>query len=175
MPVIQILADIALWRRGPRDLPVSGPLLLAVIGLYVTQSAVQSAIATHREVAVIDGFADLVVTCVVFAALLAIGRRLYRLPQTLLAVLGTEILLSPLMFVLVSGVSSSREGDVLGMALRIALILMLVWNLLIVAHILRSAFDTSLAVAVLLAIACVLVSYEFTNLWLGDPVTVPGA
>ncbi len=175
MPVIQILADIALWRRGPRDLPVSGPLLIAVMGLYITQSAVQTAIATHRDVAVLDGFADLVVTCVVFAVMLAVGRRLYRLPQTLLAVLGTEILLSPLMFALVSGVAGSGEGELLGMALRVALILMLVWNLLIVAHILRATFETSLAVGVLLAIACVLVSYEFTSLWLGDSAAARGA
>ena len=175
LSVVKTLAEIALWRRGPRDLAVSGPVLVAVMGLYALQSTVQLAIATHHDVAILDGIVELAVDCAILAALLAVGGRAHRLPQTLLAVLGTEVLLAPLTIALISGVVATTDGDILGIALRLAQIAVVVWNLLIVAHILRAAFDVSLAVGVLLSIGFAVLSYVLNDLFWGPQMRAAGA
>lgn len=169
MPIIQTLARITLWRRGPRDLPVSGPLVAALMLLYAGQSALQLAVGTGKQMVVADGIIDLVVLCAMIVALLAVTSRLHRLPQTLIAVLGVEILLAPLTIVLLSGVHGSREDELVGVLLRLAYIGLLVWDQLIFAHILRCALDASLAVGVLLAVGCALLSYAIMSVLFAAP------
>lgn len=174
MTLIRILADIALWRRGPRDLPASGPWVLGAMVVYALENALQTALATHGRAGVLAGVVGVIATSAVLAGILAIGGRLHRLAQTLLAVLGTDILLAPLVVLVAAGIGANDETTLVGLLLRLALLALVVWNLLIVAHILRAAFDATLAVGVALAVGCGVLSYLVTAACVGAPLDGAG-
>jgi len=103
-----------------------------------------------------------------------VGGRTHRLAQTLLALLGTEVLLSPLTLALAAGVSATTPADPLGLVARVGLIGVLIWNVLIVAHVMRSVFESTLATGVLVAVACALLAYGFSDLWFGSTPATGG-
>lgn len=172
--MIRTLLDIALWRRTPRDLPASGSALAGVVALYVGLLTLEQLLATGAAVnAAPAAGATVLATCALVAVVLGLAGRLYRLPQTLLALFGTQCLLEPLALVLTAlhppAHSALEAFDFL------AVLVLFVWSLLVIAHILRSALETPLAVGMLLAIASSVLSIAITNYWLAPAGAAPGA
>ena len=73
--IVKIIWDIALWRRGPRDLPPSRGLLAVAALLYAATSTIQSLLIDGPALALARGLADLIFTIGAFWLCLAIGRR----------------------------------------------------------------------------------------------------
>jgi len=149
--LLKVFWDIALWRRGPRDLPHSRALLAACAFLYLSTSVLEAELFDGSALAVARGIADLVFTVAVFALCLVLGRRSYRLPQTLTAVLGTGTLLAiPTIGVWLLAGAIGPEGPVAS-AVKLLLLPLVVWDLCVVAHIVRQALDAPLVVGVAVA------------------------
>lgn len=149
-------------------------LISVVIALYVALSALQQRLATGKtDYAVSGALIEIAAISVLLAIVLSYAGRLHRLAQTLLAVLGTQCLIAPLnlaLFALNAGPTPDASGIVL-----LALIVVFVWNLLVLAHILRCALDKPLAVGMLLAVATFVMSIFINTVWFAPAGTVPGA
>lgn len=157
--LFQVFYEIALWRKGPRDVPASGSLLAMVAVLYVAVSAVQSYLVYGPDGALLRGVADLVLTTAVFWIALAIGRRTHRLLQTLTAVLGTGALLAlPMIGLLLLG---RQVGDQSPLAFLVSLasLPLLIWYLFVVGHIVRAALESPLFTGMAVALTYFVVSY----------------
>jgi hypothetical protein len=85
------------------------------------------------------------------------GRR-HRFAQTISAMFGAYVLLSPLMALLLLGRGPSRSSHSVMVLTNVGSTLVVAWYLLIVAHVLKSALDTALVTGFLIAIAWVLAS-----------------
>jgi hypothetical protein len=100
---------------------------------------------------------DLGLTLAFFWILLALTRRSHRYPQTLSAVFGTYVLLTPVMAVLLLMRGPAKTNYAVWLLTNAGSTVITIWYLLIVAHILKSALDTGLvtgfAIAVTWAIA----------------------
>lgn len=171
MRVVKTLADIALWRRGPADLPESAWLLGVAMALYFIQSCVQSRLMTHDDGALVAAVVDLCVSSGLIVALLSAARRAARAPQTLLALLGTEVLLAPAVIAVLLGQGTLGAADPTGQMLRLLLLGLIVWDRLIAAHVLRCAFDVSLGAGIALSLATAVAGYLFAS-WL-SPLPAP--
>ena len=159
--LLKVFWDIALWRRGPRDLPPSRGLLAATAVLYTASSALQSLLIDGPDLALARGVADLGFTAVAFWLCLAIGRRGHRLPQTLTAVFGTGTLLSlPMIAVFLAADAVGPEGPVAG-AIKLLLLPLLVWGVAVLAHVARRALDAPLVAGVAVSTTYYLVGYLF--------------
>jgi hypothetical protein len=138
--IIGLFVDIARLRRGPEDLPVSRALLVATLVAYVAIKALLLAIEPNMpgNPAVLIGI-DLGVTLLWCAALLRMAHKPERFLQTMTAILGFQLVLSPLQFAsgwlfLKYGTDQAWQLPVQLLALAIG-----VWALVVLARILRSA------------------------------------
>ena len=165
MALLKTFADIALWRRGPADLPASAVLLAVVMALYLAQGCAQMAVASRDGPLLAASIVDLCASSALTVALLAATGRLARAPQTLTALLGTGVLLAPAVIALLAGLAALPATDPRGLLLRFLLLGFLLWDRLIAAHVLRAALDTTLLAGVVLAIVLAIIVYALVA-WL---------
>ena len=157
--LLKVFWDIALWRRGPRDLPSSPALLGLVAALYVLTSVVQSWLIYGADLAVLRGLVDLGITAGVFWVCLAVSQRRYRLTQTLTAALGTGVLLAlPMIAMLVVGRNEGSHGA-LSVVLSLLSLPLLIWYLFVVGHIVRLALEAPLFTGMAVAMTYFVLSY----------------
>lgn len=151
LDLFKAFVDIALWRKGPQDLPVSVLLLLLVAMLDTALALVLgSAVGPPDERRELRVAFELAVSLGWIWLLLALFRRPERFVQTATAIFGTSVLLMPLIFGLQALLSGVEVANVLTVPLRLGLLTVFVWYLLISANILRAALEVSLFVAILL-------------------------
>ena len=157
--LLKVFWDIALWRRGPRDVPASGLLLSIVALFYLLTSAVESVALYGGSLVLERALVDLAVTGAFFAACMLLTRRAHRLLQTLTAVLATGVLLSvPMLALLLVGRQVGPDGP-FAMALQLALLPLQVWYLLVVGHIVRAALEAPLYTGMAVAMTYLVLNY----------------
>jgi len=144
--------DIAIWRRGPADVPGVPAVLWLTVAAYVAVTALLSFAlrmrgSWPRELAV-----DVAYMLVwVWLLLRAAGRR-ERVLQTAAALFGFQLVLAPLMVGISVAVPGSAAAGGLQLLPWIATLLVIGWIVLATAHILRAALEWPLAACVPLAL-----------------------
>ncbi|MGD9842631.1 MAG: hypothetical protein AB7F79_04320 [Steroidobacteraceae bacterium] len=112
--LLRMFVDIAIWRRGPQDLPASTILLWVVGGSYVMASAVQAAMRGWSAGATLLLLGiDLSMQAVWLWVLLAFFSQRERFLQTFTAFLGVNVLLTVL-DVVITGLFGSLGMAVIG-------------------------------------------------------------
>ena len=101
--------------------------------------------------------ADLGLTLATFWLVLAVTRRLHRYRQTMNAVLGTSVLLTPLLMLLIALQQPAEMYYPVKLVAWAASIGVIVWYTLIVGHILKSALEIGFVTSIAIAITTVLV------------------
>jgi hypothetical protein len=95
--LIQTFVDIALWRKGPQDLPASRFLAMLALTFYVLSSFVQVQLLQLRaQSAVVIIAVDILMMMVWLWAVLAFFGRRQRFIQTFTAMVGVGVVLSAL-------------------------------------------------------------------------------
>jgi hypothetical protein len=156
------LLQIALLRKDPSGLPASGASVVVFVLAYALADAAVGRVAGFESVLPRTAL-ELAMTLPFYWLLLALTRRTHRFPQTLNAALGIYVLLAPVIAVLLLLLRlPERPGQPVGVVVDAAYLLFIIWYLLIIGHILRSALDTGLvtgfAIAVTWAVATIAVS-----------------
>jgi hypothetical protein len=164
LALIEAFFQIVMRRRGPEDLPDSQFLLALAIASYLaTQALVAIALygwtgdalqAVTIEFALLSG-------C--YWLLLKLARKPARYRQTLTALAGTGAILTlpqaPL--VLLAGIDSSIENAPAGP--RIALLILLVWSIVVQAHITSRALSTNFYVGLAVALGYLLITLQVAD------------
>jgi len=150
--------NIALLRNGPQGLPPSEFLLGAVLTAYLALQVVSSLNYFSLGPAVLASLLDLALLAGFIQLLLNWYRHPARFRQTLLAICGCWVLLGLAALPFIRGVAVARmnEADP-GFAL-LALLVLLIWSLVVMAHVLRQALEIPLALALALTLVYFLVS-----------------
>ncbi len=159
--LLSSLFQIALLRGNPSDLPSSAASVAVFVLAYALADSLVGRVAGFESVLPRTAL-DLALTLPFFWLLLALTRRTHRFPQTLNAALGVYVLLAPVIALLLLLRVPEKSGQALGVIVNAGYTLFVIWYLLIVGHILRSALDTGLvtgfAIAVTWTIATIAVS-----------------
>jgi len=163
-----MLAEMLRLRARPQDLPARDGIVagsvIAVVG--ASMLSVHALYAPGRALlrVVVD---VLIEAAFVFGALRVTGR-MERYRQTFSALCGTGALLALLTWPLVDIVVERPPGSALAALAMLLLLAIYAWSTLVIGHILRHALELSLARAVALALAYVVVSSL-----LGDALVPP--
>jgi hypothetical protein len=151
--LIKVFVDIALWRKGPQDLPSSVLLLLIVIAIYCALTFTFGQLMPRPEGSFVFRTAvELALGLGWIWAMLALFGRTARFLQTATAMFGASALLTPPVLALLTIVLKLGQSNPVVVPLLFALLAVLVWYVLITAHILRSALELKLFVAVILTL-----------------------
>jgi hypothetical protein len=156
--VLISLVEIARLRRDPSALPASIVLLVIMAAAYAGSSAVQSWLLHEDDRLLARTAADLGLTLAMFWLVLAVTRRLYRYRQTMNALLGTSVLLTPLLMLLIAMQQPAEIYYPIKLLAWAGSIAVIVWYTLIVGHILRSALEIGFVTGIAIAITSVIAS-----------------
>jgi hypothetical protein len=153
--------DIALFRRGPEDLPASSTLLLVTIGISIFLGLVLQAalpLPEHNRIGV--ALVEAAFVTAWYWALLRIARRPERFLQTTSAVFGVSLVLLPLHAIAKLLWAGHPPDDIPPLALLIG-IQVEIWLLAANARILRAAtqwpFFACIAIMLLQSVVALLV------------------
>jgi hypothetical protein len=154
LKLLQTFLDIALWRKGPQDLPASRFLLMFVLAIYVLASFIQVQLLDLRlsTAFVIVGVDVVMMMLWLWLVLVFFGRR-QRFIQTLTAMFGVGALLAAIDIVVavvqIAAGQSAGEPSTLWLSLRFFAIA------LIMGRIFMHALDRGLLTGMALTIAIV--------------------
>jgi len=154
--VLISLVEIARMRRDPSILPASLTFVVIMAIAYAVSSAVQSWMLYEGDRLFARTVADVGLTLGIFWLVLAVSRRLHRYPQTINAVLGTSVLLTPILMLLIALQQPAEMFYPVKLIAWAASIGVIVWYTLIVAHILRAALEIGFVTSIAIAITTVL-------------------
>ena len=160
LSLVRIWFDICLWRAAPQDLPASGLLLSLSLGCYALVSLLVSLGSYGLAGAARLALLDLGLLAVFVLSLLYLQEKTARIYQTLSALAGTGSLLGVFALPLVWWVQPGQDPEQLPAFITVLWLLLLVWNLLVMAHIMRHALSSSLAVGLGVSLLYVLVSKQ---------------
>jgi hypothetical protein len=148
--LLSSLVQIALLRKDPSILPASVVLVILTGIAFAAASALQSWILHGNDRLLGRTAYDITLAAAIFWLLLVATRNGNRFRQTISAIFGTTVLMTPFavgLLLLQAPASSSYALKLFAWA---GSVIVIVWYILIIAHILRSAiqigFVTSLAI-----------------------------
>jgi hypothetical protein len=149
---------IAIWRRGPQDLPAIGILLPLTIAAYVLLSAaVGELLPSLRPGWLLQVAADALFMAAWYWLLLAIARRRERYLQTATALFGLQTVLAAPSMAVVWLMQRLAQDASLRVPVYIVALALAIWTLVAIGHILRAALERPLALCLLLALLQMLV------------------
>lgn len=169
LAMFNTLVEICVLRSGPQDLPRSVSWTVLAAAAFILAFVVQSQIAGTPGPGFQQAVLDLTLTIAVTAGLLRWRGLGDRLPQTLLGFFGTGIILNLISAPLARwALDESAAEPVRGVAIA-GLVALLVWSLVIVAHIYRNALNVPFAVGLLIAVIYFFVWMQLNALLFPQP------
>jgi hypothetical protein len=160
--LVRSLADIALLRGDPSGLPSSWASVAAFVLAYAVADFVVASTGSIQPVLARTAV-DLALTLPFFWLLLALTRRTHRFPQTVNAALGVYVLLAPVIILLLLLRNPARTSQTLSLLVTASFTVFMIWYLLIVGHILRSALDTGLVTGFAIAVTWLVVTVAISR------------
>jgi len=160
--LVKSLADIALLRGDPSGLPSSWASVAVFVLAYAVADVVVASTGSIQPVLARTAV-DLALTLPFFWLLLAITRRTHRFPQTVNAALGVYVLLAPVIILLLLFRNAARTSSTLDLLVTASFTVFMIWYLLIVGHILRSALDTGLVTGFAIAVTWLVVTVAISR------------
>jgi hypothetical protein len=162
--LLQTFIDIALWRKGPQDLPASRFLAGNVLAIYIAMSFVQARLfkLSLDTAVLIVGIDVLMLTGWLWVVLAFFGRK-QRFVQTATAVLGVGVLLCMLDILIRIMQLAANSGEALPDSWVLLRFLALA---LILGRIFMHALDRGLLTGMALTIAIIYSTHEVAQLML---------
>lgn len=165
--LLQRYLDICLLRAGPQDLPASTVLLWLSLLAYFAVGMVMSVQNLDVARATLLVSLDLALLAALLFALLWSRNAMSRYLQTLTALLGTGAILELVVLPILSWQQEGLGDETISPMLMIASLLLwiwLLWDLLVIGHILRHTLSTRLLIGVLLGVVYLFISYSVTQI-----------
>ena len=172
LALVRPFVSICLLRLRPQDLPASSLLLALAILIYVACTTIAHAALLSPMDALLGGIVDSVLLCGLTLSLLLLHRRWARAVQTLTAMAGAGAVMTlAAMPFLAWKVSVLRAGGPVGLEM-VCVAAIVLWNLAVIAHVLRHALSTSYLGATLIAVIMYLLSSQILSAMLESRMTV---
>lgn len=140
MPLIRLFLDIALFSKGPQDVPASKALLTVIIAANLTVGLALSLLETTWLDSLVQSVVGILMLGSFLWLALYFSGKLSRLLQTATAAFGCDTLISAIAVPFL--LWSRLAGDEAGVA-EVLIMLLVLWQVSVVGHILRHALSAS--------------------------------
>jgi len=164
MKVIQHFIDICLFRSGPDSLPANYQLMQLVLLIYFIVSVSVNQIDMTFRISLWIGLTDVIVLMAFLYGLLRLNHFLPRYQQSLMAMAGTGSLLGLLAMPLLWAFHQYAEQSDTENFILFALMLVMLWSLMVTAHIIRRSIETSAPKAVAITVLYVVLAIVINGL-----------
>lgn len=161
--LLTIWLDICLLRAGPQDLPASRALLGVVLVIYVGVSFLISSTSADTLTALQIALLDAVILIGFIAIMLYLMNLRPRFVQALTALAGAGSLVGLIALPVIHSISDAQQRELLSEATLFGWFFLVLWGLLITAHIFRHALNVSFFFGMAMAMLYMLISYSFMS------------
>jgi len=144
--------NICLLKKGPQDLPKSSVLLFLCLFMYTLIDVLLTVQSRPFEHALMVSLVDVGFLLLVTSLILKQHQKLDRWHQTMTALFGTGVILGIFIFPLVFGGVQNQYEAWLQQIIVVLFLIMVIWNVAVLAHIVRHAISTSMGVGIMIAI-----------------------
>ncbi len=135
--LLLLFIDLCRLRRGPQDVPASRFLMMLTAGGYFVIGLAVSLLEQPPGLAILSAAVDtLMLAALAWLSLWIIGKTA-RFTQTYTALAGTGILFGLMGWPLVAFLQGLPQGQ--GSSLSLLLLGLVIWNIVVIGHILRHA------------------------------------
>jgi len=151
--------DICRLRLGPQDIPASRILLSLVLFGYIIVGIVLSSVKLDPLDAILFSLVESILSIMIIGSLLHIAKKITRFYQTLTALAGTDTLFGGVRIPLIYWLAQLQSMDsFIASFLFVLLLTLVIWNLIVYAHILKNALEVSFSIGVILTVVSSLLS-----------------
>ncbi len=147
--------QIAIFKKGPQDVPVSPLVLKIIIPIYVAINYLILFLNGAQSTALLQIAVDFTLIMMFCWPLLYVSGKQPRFPQTLAAMVGTDAVIS--FFALPAIATLNSHANDLAYFTMLGLVL---WHLLVSAHIMKNALDRSWIFSLGLALLYIMLSSQ---------------
>lgn len=158
MAFILRLIDICLFRAGPEDLPATSGWLQWSLFAYLLVGVAINLLDTSWALSLTVSIADLIILLAFVWLLLRGYQHLPRLNQTLLALTGCGVLLGIVVMPFLAMFYQYNETEPMANVLLLVMMVLMLWSLMVTAHILRRSLDCSAPISVVWTVLYVITS-----------------
>jgi len=144
--------DICLLKKGPEDLPKSSVLLFLCLFMYTLIDVLLTVQSRPFEYALMVSLVDVGFLLLVTSLILKQHQKLDRWHQTMTALFGTGVILGIFIFPLVFGGGQNQYEAWVQQIIVFLFLIMVIWNVAVLAHIVRHAISTSMGIGIMIAI-----------------------
>ena len=157
MPLIRLFLDIALFGKGPQDLPESRLLLFLVVLANLAVGIALSAMQSGWVEGALQSAVGVALLAAFLGTALYLSSKLPRFLQSATAALGCDTLIGAIAVPLLVWIRLVPEGA--GVA-SLPLMFLMLWQVAMIGHILRHALSITFIAGFGLALAYTIVSYR---------------
>lgn len=165
MPLIRLFLDICLFRKGPQDAPASQMLLWLVLAAYCLTGAAQALLEDQWLEGIVQIPLQASILLVFIWVSLKAAAKMNRMRQTLIAMFGTDALISGFAIPLEALFLADPQAS----PIHLLLLLLMLWHMAVVAHILRHALSQTLMVGLALSFVYTVFTLQALLMVFGPP------
>jgi hypothetical protein len=156
MPILRLFWDICLFRKGPEDVPASSFLFgLTLLG-YALLGLLLLSFQTGPGAALLQVFFELLMNLAFVALLLWTVNKPHRFPQTAIAQLGSDVVISALALPFLL---AQKTEELAGLT-QLPLLAMMIWHIAVAGMIFARAISKSLPIGIAVALLYTLLSAQ---------------
>ena len=160
LQLIRAWFELCLLRRTPQELPASGYLLGVSLCCYVLVSVLVSSQSYTFNKALLLAGVDLGLLVIFVWSLLYLQSKTARISQTLSALAGSGSLMGLFALPLMLAIGPGTVAEPVPAPLVSLWLLLLLWNLFVMAHIIRHALSSSFAIGFGISLLYALLSMQ---------------
>lgn len=138
MPIFKLFLDICLFRKGPQDIPLSRFLLVLTLMFTLSTSMLLSWVEVEFFQAILQSLCATSLLVGFFFGMLRMAGKMTRFPQSLIAALAADGMITALAIPLVLVSVALPEWQA---AVSLLLLAMMLWELAVLGHIIQQAMD----------------------------------
>jgi len=138
MPIFKLFLDICLFRKGPEDIPPSRFLLMLTLVFTLSTSMLLSWVEVEFFQGVLQSVCATLLLLGFFFGMLKLARKITRFPQTLIAALAVDGMITALAIPLVFVSVTVPEWQA---AVSFLLLALMLWELAVLGYIIQKAMD----------------------------------
>ena len=166
--LLSSLTQIALLRKDPGSLPSSAASVALFILLFAATDLVVIWLDVNDRL-VARTILDIAFDLSFFGVLLVLTGRMHRYAQTMIAIFGTDLLVTPAVIALLLLRAPAKSNYAVALFSTASTVLVVVWYLLIIGHVLRSALDTGLVTGFAIAVTWWFAAHALSLAFFGAP------
>lgn len=156
--MLRYFVSLCLLRTGPAEAPLSSRRLTQTLLAYLTVGWFVSLLHLEPAEGLLSSVVDAALLIGMTGGLLAVRGYLARLQQTLIALAGAGIILGALAWPLLLWVNAVQQAGLSPGMESLLLLGLMIWSLVVTAHIMRHALSVSFTVGILVAVLYAFIS-----------------